>query len=326
MSYWALKEKLASGGQAEIWLVEDVALRTEAVSKRLFPARWDQDRAEELRRFQREVRTQRQLSEAHKGIMPIIAEAFQCDPPFYIMPRASVVLRDLISPGSGMTPGVTTSILLTVCSAVGYAHTRGVLHRDLKPENILKLHRSGWVVGDFGLCRDLTTGSTTFTQTHVGFGTFAYMAPEQYDNAHEVGPEADVFSLGRILYHMLTGRSPAPYQHLDLLPAEFRDLVAVATAELPSDRFASVAEFSRELTRAAPPKWIALQVASEKLADKLGLETRAGRPVPDAALSSVELSVSSDRQVAASDLAVLNDLRHHVLDLRGPEVAMDAAI
>lgn len=53
-----------------------------------------------------------------------------------------------------------------------------------------------------------------------------------------------MFSLGRILYDMLTGRSPAPYQHLDLLPAEFRDVVAVATAELPGDRYSSVAEFS----------------------------------------------------------------------------------
>jgi eukaryotic-like serine/threonine-protein kinase len=100
--------------------------------------------------------------------------------------------------------------------------------------------------------RDLTTCSTTFTQTRMGFGTLAYMAPEQYDNARAVGPQADVFSLGRILYHMLTGRSPSPYQHIDLLPAEFRVLVATATAELPDDRYSSVAEFSRELAGAAP--------------------------------------------------------------------------
>lgn len=252
MSNWALQEKLASGGQAEIWLVQDVALGTEAVSKRLYDvrSRLDADRAAELRRFQREVRTQDDLSREHHGIMPIIGWNFDADPPFYIMPRASVTLRDLMGPYSAMSTGLATSILLTVCDAVQYAHGRGVYHRDLKPENILKLPK-GWVVGDFGLCRDVGTGSTTFTQTHVGFGTFGYMAPEQYDNAHAVGHKADVFSLGRILYHMLTGRSPVPYQHLDLLPAEFRDVVAIATAEMPDDRYSSVEAFSAALTRSA---------------------------------------------------------------------------
>jgi serine/threonine protein kinase len=268
---WVLKEKLKSGGQAEIWLVEDITLGTEAVEKRLYPARslLDADRANELRRFQREVRAQDGLSE-HHGIMPIIGWNFEAEPPFYVMPRASQTLGDYIARNpSGLVPDITIAILDTVCDAVSYAHHRGVYHRDLKPENILNLY-SRWVVGDFGLCRDATAGSTTFTQTNAGLGTWAYMAPEQYDNAHKAGPEADVFSLGRILYYMLTGKSPAPYQHLDLVPAEFRNLVAIATAELPENRYMSVDEFSRALTGSG----------SVGLTDMPGLEeVRPGDPL-----------------------------------------------
>jgi eukaryotic-like serine/threonine-protein kinase len=251
MPNWVRIKKLASGGQAEIWLVQDVPLGTEAVEKRLYPGRpgLDVDPAAELRRFQREVRTQRTLSQAHGGIMPIIDENFDADPPYYLMPFAPMTLADVIGPDSGGAGLYATQILLSVCGAVAYAHHRNVYHRDLKPENILKLGKD-WVVGDFGLCRDVTAGSTTFTQAHVRFGTWAYMAPEQFDNAHEVGPQADVFALGRILYHALTGRVPYPYQRVELLPSVFHRLVSVATAELPQDRYSSVNDFQRELMTA----------------------------------------------------------------------------
>src|SRR5580658_1152913 len=221
--YWVLGQKIASGGQAEIWLAQDIALGTRFAMKRLSPvqsSRLDAGRREELRRFEREVRTQTKLSDGHGGIMPIIDKDFDSDPPFYIMPLASATLRDVITHNpSGLPPLMTAPVLEAVCDAIIYAHNHSVYHRDLKPENILKLGR-GWVVGDFGLCRDIAAGSTTFTQTNVGFGSIAYMAPEQYHDAHKVGPRADVFALGRVLYHVLTGKSPYPYQRLELLPAE----------------------------------------------------------------------------------------------------------
>jgi eukaryotic-like serine/threonine-protein kinase len=82
-----------------------------------------------------------------------------------------------------------------VSDAAAYAHEDGVYHRDLKPENILRL-RDRLVVGDFGLCRDAMKDSTTFTPVNAVVGTIPYMAPAQYDNAHTIGPQADVFSLG----------------------------------------------------------------------------------------------------------------------------------
>jgi serine/threonine protein kinase len=131
-------------------------------------------------------------------------------------------------------------------NAVEYAHQQGVYHRDLKPANVLSVDGS-WRVADFGLCRDITSDSTTFTQSNTVLGTIAYMAPEQFDDGHDIDATADVFALARMLYHMLSGKSPFPYAPLDKLPPAFRYLVSKAMSEEPANRYATVAEFSRQL-------------------------------------------------------------------------------
>jgi eukaryotic-like serine/threonine-protein kinase len=256
VSKWVFKKRFRRGGQAEIWLVEDSVLGTEFVAKRLLPdwsdADEDHDPNERLRRLQREVRIQRDLSYTHPGIMPITSTEFDAEPPYFVMPRATESLGDLMRRCPGrMSPDLATQIILTACDAIGYAHSRFVLHRDISPGNIMLL-KGRWVVGDFGFSLDRGTDSTTFTRTHHNHGTLAYMAPEQYDNAHEVGPEADVHALGRLLYHMLTGVVPFPRPPvIDLLPAEFQHVVAKAMAPEPRDRYRQVIGFSGMLRASA---------------------------------------------------------------------------
>jgi eukaryotic-like serine/threonine-protein kinase len=273
MARWTRIRKLKAAGQAEIFLVHDEDGR-EAVMKKLYPAPQLLDPDAELQRFKREVRCQSSLE--HPGIMPILGSNFAATPPWYVMPRAEKTLGDLIddNPG-GLRTRIACRIMLTVSEAVDFAHGEGVLHRDLKPENILKVHKH-WVVGDFGLCRDLTSDSTTYTQSNTVVGTVAYMAPEQFDNAHDVGPEADVFSLGKILYHVLTGKCPFPYQDLNRVPGQFKYLVARATEQRAKGRYPTVAEFSRELgllTRpsdmaATPPVDAGKALLEEALSDE----------------------------------------------------------
>ncbi len=245
MTTWRKVRRITVAGQAEIWLVRDSDSGDEKVMKRLLPTAQLLDPGSELRRFSREVRCQSAMD--HRGIMPILGHNFSANPPWYVMPKADRSLDDVIGDHpTGMPLSDAAAIFLDVADAVEYAHQQGVLHRDLKPANILEVD-GDWVVADFGLCRDLSSDSTTFTRPNTVIGTVAYMAPEQFDNAHEIGPAADVHALGRVLYHMLTGRVPFPYAPLEHVPAEFQYVISKTMVEDPADRYATVAEFAREV-------------------------------------------------------------------------------
>lgn len=245
MAKWKRIEKITSAGQAEIFLVENSVTGERAVMKKLHAAPQLEDPSAELRRFQREVRSQRLMN--HPGIMSILGSNFVASPPWYVMPAAELSLQEHVDAHpDGLDQDEAVEIILTVMDAVSFAHGQGIYHRDLKPANILRLD-GDWVVADFGLCRDLNSDSTTFTQSNRVVGTIAYMAPEQYDDGHRIDETADVFALGRILFHLLTGRVPFPYMRIGAAPAEFRFLLTKAIAEEPGDRYASVDEFRRQI-------------------------------------------------------------------------------
>ncbi|MEN9285889.1 MAG: hypothetical protein RLZZ179_3382, partial [Verrucomicrobiota bacterium] len=127
-----------------------------------------------------------------------------------------VNLRQVMASG-GLSSTEALRIIPEVCSALGYAHGRGVLHRDIKPENIL-LDATGRVkIADFGVARFSAGagGISSLTQSGVSLGTPVYMAPEQIERPQDVDHRADIYSLGVVFYEMLTGglplgRFPAP--------------------------------------------------------------------------------------------------------------------
>ncbi|HEX5273373.1 MAG TPA: serine/threonine-protein kinase, partial [Gemmataceae bacterium] len=154
-----------------------------------------------------------------------------------------------------------------VASALDHAHAREVVHRDVKPSNILLDERGEPRLTDFGLAR-LTSG-TTLTETRQLLGTLDYMAPEQTDGAHAVDARADVYSLGIVLYRLLTGRvpfdgtRPLPAVLLDIVhtdppepsriaPDVPRDLETIclrAMEKEPEERIKSAADFAAQLGR-----------------------------------------------------------------------------
>lgn len=242
-------KRLQVAGQGEIWLARDSRTGTEAVAKYIRPNNDPELRKVEAQRFAREVRCQSQLQ--HQGIMPILAFDFDSDRPWYAMPGATESLDDLLSDGS-IDQDEATSILNEVMNAIEYAHGEGILHRDLKPANILRLPADSlgpdrWVVADFGLCRDMNSDSLTITHTNTVVGSIAYMAPEQFDNAHEVAASADVYALGKILYHCLTGVIPFPYTPMDKVPPKFRYIITRCLAEKPEQRYQTIAELRNAL-------------------------------------------------------------------------------
>src|SRR6185369_14299953 len=154
-----------------------------------------------------------------------------------------------------------------VAGALDYAHRQGVIHRDIKPDNILLDKEGNALLADFGIVK-LTGGGSNLTVTGGLVGTPAYMAPEQ-GGGDTITSSADIYSLGVVLFEMLTGRKPydadTPMQivikHMTAPIPSLREMMPEASpvlelvidralAKLPENRFASATEFADDFTRA----------------------------------------------------------------------------
>ncbi|KUN75652.1 serine/threonine-protein kinase [Streptomyces griseoruber] len=243
-------EQLPGGGYGAVWRAINLETDDAVVMKFPLDTLDMSSGSEDRRRFEREARYQSSLK--HPGIMPIIAMNLKRENPFFVMPLAQGSLQDLLKYGP-LPESEAIGITIEVLYALEHAHEQGVLHRDLKPANLLSLD-GRWVISDFGLCRQVTSESTTITQANSAIGSFAYMAPEQFDNAHEVDETADIYSMGQIMYHCLTGEIPFPRARIGKLDVKFRYLVSRCVAEEPADRYQSVAEFRHELELITAPQ------------------------------------------------------------------------
>lgn len=156
-------------------------------------------------------------------------------------------------------------VVMQVCSALDYAHRNGIVHRDVKPGNIVLLRGSDKVkVTDFGIAK--VTNQLTLTQPGGVLATPGYMAPEQIEGGNVDG-RADIFSLGVVLYELITGKKPfvgdniaalayrvvhksyvpPSLQNIEL-PADFDDIIGRALTKRPEQRYQTAAEFREALT------------------------------------------------------------------------------
>lgn len=204
-----------------------------------------------VERFTREARALALLN--HPNIVAVYDSGIHERVPYLVMEYVEGSSLRALMGSSGLSAERALEIVVQICDALQYAHSQGVVHRDIKPENIL-VDREGRVkVADFGLARLAEPRTSQVTRSSVILGTPHYMAPEQIENPAAVDHRADLYSLGVILYEMLTGGLPlgrfeAPSRKAKL--SRWLDPVVLKSLEKdPALRYQSATQMKERLSR-----------------------------------------------------------------------------
>jgi serine/threonine-protein kinase len=248
-------------------------------------------------RFLREIHLLARLQ--HPNILPLIDSGHAEAMLYYVMPYVKgETLRERMRREGQLALDAALTITRDAADALSCAHEQGIIHRDMKPENIL-LSAGRSIIADFGIARAIDlAGVRQLTRTGIGSpGTPAYMSPEQLMGDKEVDPRTDIYSLGCVLYEMLTGKPPfagkdgfvkrftepppLPSTSRKQLPPRFDALITKSLARDPSDRYETAAEFGHALAGA---QLAAPQSASAPSAD--AMSENALRPESSKAVES----------------------------------------
>ncbi|HZR04811.1 MAG TPA: protein kinase [Candidatus Udaeobacter sp.] len=262
---YQILEEIGRGGMGVIYRARQRHSRRIVALKRILS--YHADSQETLARFRREAQAAASLD--HPNILPIY-EVSECDDglPFFSMKFAGGGSLLDAAPALRGEPRRAVALMAKVARAVQYAHGQGILHRDLKPGNVLLDGRGEPLVSDFGLAKWLDT-SSHLTRTLTIFGTPGYIAPEQVNGSPgKLGPTADVYSLGAILFDLLAGRPPFMGEHAlkviqqasqkpapklrTLMPGLDRDLETICSKCLerePNVRYRSAGDLAEDLER-----------------------------------------------------------------------------
>src|SRR5829696_2676351 len=308
---YVLAESLGSGGMGEVYLAHDGVLERD-VALKVLRSQYAGDE-EVAERFRREARSAAGLS--HPNIVQVYDRGEAEDGTSYIAMEyvPGGTLKEQIGRRAPFGDRETAAVGAQIADALGAAHERGVIHRDIKPQNVLVTASGNLKVTDFGIAR--AASAVTSSASGAIFGTAGYISPEQA-LGEPVGPASDLYSLGVVLYEMLTGELPFTadnsiavcMKHVNepplppkLLNPDIPDgmnaLVLMLLAKHPTDRYGSAMELLTDLERVRDglPPTLALQATTQPFGQ-----------APHAALRRVDVARRrrSPRNLAVAAVAV----------------------
>lgn len=260
--------RLGKGGMGEVYLVEHMLLNKRFAVKVLSPQLTSDPEFSE--RFYHEATNQALLN--HPNIVDVTDFIKQDEQYFMVMEYVDGHnVDELIKEKGRLSEQEALTILKEVLEGLGFAHSKGLIHRDMKPSNI-RVDSSGHVkILDFGVA--IMAGEKRLTGTGRNVGTVWYMSPEQIERPKEIDLRSDVYSLGIVLFEMVTGdvpyhadsdfgvlqqqiRAPIPNpreKNPEISP-QLSQIIVKALAKRPEDRFQSCQEFLQEVERIRPPE------------------------------------------------------------------------
>ena len=262
--YRVIRE-VGSGGMAHVYRAINMSSRKVVAVKMLKEEYLDDQ--EFLRRFEREAKASLALS--HENIVRAYGVGDDNGVPYIVLEYVEgKTLKDLIreSPGGHLSVQQSIGICSQILDALSYAHTHGIIHRDVKPQNVIVTNRGKAKLADFGIAREVTASTVTFTGKNV-VGSVHYISPEQA-KGQPATAESDIYSAGISLYEMLTGtvpfigdttvatalmhlsEKPVPPQELNpAVPPALNDIVLRAIEKEPDMRYSSAKLMRSDLIR-----------------------------------------------------------------------------
>jgi serine/threonine-protein kinase len=266
---YQLVTKLGSGGMGDVFLAEHVLMKRPCALK-LIRSEAAADPAA-LARFEREVKATASLT--HPNTIEIFDYGHTDDGTFYYVMEylPGLSLDELLAKYGPLPPGRVIYLLRQACSALAEAHAAGLIHRDLKPGNLYISERGGLCdfvkVLDFGLVKQVQEPSAArLTADHVVSGTPWYMAPEQALGDRGLDARADLYALGAIAYHMLSGQPPfsdenpvavmIAHAHQEVpslsryrsdIPDDLQQVITRCLKKSPADRYADASDLEQAL-------------------------------------------------------------------------------
>ncbi len=261
-SRYTIEREIGAGGMATVFLAHDVRHDRKVALKVLKPELAAVMGAD---RFLSEIRTTANLQHPH--ILPLFDSGEADGFLYFVMPYVEgESLRERLDREGELPVSEAVRIAAAVASALDYAHRQGVIHRDIKPANIL-LHDGEPLVADFGIALAVSVaGGGRLTETGLSLGTPYYMSPEQATAERDPDARSDIYSLGCVLYEMLTGEPPftggsaqavlgkilttepvRPTEHRRAIPAHIDAVILTALEKRPADRFGTAADMAAAL-------------------------------------------------------------------------------